>query len=76
MSITITGRGLDRLAARPGQFFVWRFLTPGHWHEAHPFSLSAAPDGRRLRITVKAVGDHSAGLASLAPGTRVLAEGP
>lgn len=49
---------------------------PGHWHEAHPFSLSAAPDGRRLRITVKAVGDHSAGLASLAPGTRVLAEGP
>jgi predicted ferric reductase len=74
--ITMTGRRLDRLGALPGQFFVWRFLTKGRWHEAHPFSLSAAPDGRRLRITVKAVGDHTAGLMALKPGARVLAEGP
>ena len=64
------------LGARAGQFFLWRFLTPGRWHEAHPFSLSAVPDGRRLRITVKALGDHTARLARLRPGTRVLAEGP
>ena len=31
-----------------------------------PFSLSAAPDGRRLRITVKDVGDYTRRLASLA----------
>jgi predicted ferric reductase len=59
--------------ARPGQFFRWRFLTRGRWFEAHPFSLSAA---RRVRITVKGVGDHSRGLRELRPGTRVLAEGP
>jgi predicted ferric reductase len=76
VSITMTGRGLDRLAARSGQFFLWRFLTRDRWHEAHPFSLSAAPDGRRLRITVKALGDYSARLRALRPGTRVIAEGP
>ena len=65
-----------RLRARPGQFFTWRFLTRRHWWEAHPFSLSAAPDGRRLRITVKALGDHTRSLRDVEPGTRVIAEGP
>src|SRR5437870_1306826 len=76
VSIRITGRRLDRLGARAGQLFLWRFLSPGRWWTAHPFSLSAAPDGRSLRITVKALGDHTARLASIRPGTRVLAEGP
>jgi predicted ferric reductase len=76
VSIEIRGRQLERLRARPGQFFLWRFLTPEHWGQAHPFSLSAAPDGERLRITVGASGDFSAGLGSLRPGTPVLAEGP
>ena len=76
VSIRITGRRLDRLGARAGQFFLWRFLSPGRWWTAHPFSLSAAPDGRSLRITVKALGDHTARLATIRPGTRVLAEGP
>ena len=58
-SLRMTGRRLDRLHARPGQFFLWRFLTGGFWWTAHPFSLSAAPDGRSLRISVKAAGDHT-----------------
>ena len=49
--------------ARAGQFFTWRFLTRDRWWEAHPFSLSAAPDGRRLRITVKGLGDYTSGAA-------------
>ncbi len=76
VSIEISGRHLDRLGARPGQFFLWRFLSRERWTQAHPFSLSAAPDGRRLRITVGASGDFSAALRKLAPGTRVLVEGP
>jgi predicted ferric reductase len=75
-SITIRGRRLDRLAAEPGQFFVWRFLDRHRWWTAHPFSLSAAPTRGELRITVKALGDHSERLAGVKPGTRVLAEGP
>jgi len=75
ISIVMTGRGIDRLDAQPGQFFLWRFLAPGYWLQAHPFSLSRAP-GDTLRITVGASGDFSASLATLPVGTRVLAEGP
>jgi len=76
VSVHMTGRRLDRLGARAGQFFLWRFLAPGFWTEAHPFSLSAAPDGRSLRITVKGSGDFSRRIGHLPPGTPVLAEGP
>ncbi|KAF3468094.1 ferredoxin reductase family protein [Streptomyces sp. Tu 3180] len=76
VSVHITGRDLDRLPARAGQFFLWRFLTRDRWWQANPFSLSAAPDGRTLRLTVKAAGDGSAALRHLKPGTRVFAEGP
>src|SRR5437763_6134541 len=76
VSVTMTGRNLDRLQARAGQFFIWRFLTRDRWLSPHPFSLSRAPDGRSLRITVKALGDFTSRIGSIAPGTRVLAEGP
>ena len=76
VSLWITGRGLGRLNARPGQFFIWRFLTRGRWWKAHPFSLSAAPDGRSLRITVKGLGDDTAHIGAIPIGTRVVAEGP
>ena len=76
VSLRMTGRGLDRLQARAGQFFLWRFLARGWWWTAHPFSLSEAPDGRSFRITVKALGDHTSRLAQIPVGTRVLAEGP
>jgi ferredoxin-NADP reductase len=76
VSLRIGGRGLERLRAEPGQFFLWRFLARGRWWKAHPFSLSAAPDGQSLRITVKALGDDSAGLSGIPVGTRVVAEGP
>ncbi len=76
VSVRIEGERLDRLGARAGQFMLWRFLAPGRWWQSHPFSLSAAPDGRSLRITVKGVGDYTRSLAELKPGTRVLAEGP
>lgn len=76
VSIYIGGRHLDRLGARAGQFFIWRFLASGVWWESHPFSLSAAPHGQRLRITVKASGNYSARLAAIPAGTRVIADGP
>lgn len=75
-SVRLEGRRLDRLGARPGQFFLWRFLTRDRWWEAHPFSLSRAPDGASLRLTAKEVGDFTRDLATVPPGTRVVAEGP
>jgi predicted ferric reductase len=75
-SVHITGRGLDRLHARPGQFFLWRFLTRGRWWESHPFSLSQAPEPTTLRITARAVGDFTRSLPGLPVGARVVSEGP
>ena len=76
VSVYVTGRRLDELPARAGQFFLWRFLTRDRWWQSNPFSLSAAPDGKTLRLTAKALGEGSAGLFRIRPGTRVFAEGP
>ena len=76
VSIYVTGRRLDRLRVEAGQFFSWRFLGAAGRSRAHPYSLSAAPDGRSLRITVQADGDDSTTLARVRPGSTVLVEGP
>ena len=75
-SVYLAGRRLHRLGAEAGQFLGWRFVGRPGWTRANPYSLSAAPDGRSLRITVAEVGDGSAAVASLKPGTRALVEGP
>jgi predicted ferric reductase len=76
VSVYVIGKRLDRLPARAGQFMLWRF--PGHngWWQVNPFSLSAAPDGRSLRLTAKAIGRTSAGLRHVPAGSKVFAEGP
>jgi predicted ferric reductase len=76
VSVHLTGRDLDRLPVRAGQFFLFRFLDGPGWSRANPYSLSAAPRRDRLRITVKDLGDGSGRLARLRPGTKVLIEGP
>jgi predicted ferric reductase len=75
-SAYLTGHKLGRLRAEPGQFFTWRFLGRSGWSRAHPYSLSAAPEGDNMRITVKSLGDDSSRLPHVRPGTRVLIEGP
>jgi ferredoxin-NADP reductase/DMSO/TMAO reductase YedYZ heme-binding membrane subunit len=75
-SVVVTGRELHRLGARPGQYLLWRFLDRPGWTRAHPYSLSAAPDGTALRLTAVHAGDGSTGLDRLRPGSRVLVEGP
>jgi len=76
VSLVVGGHHLDELSVESGQFFRWRFLCRGLWWASSPYSLSAGPRPDRLRITVKALGDHSRALADVRPGTRVLAEGP
>jgi predicted ferric reductase len=76
VSIVVRGRHLDDLGAEPGQFFRWRFLTRSTWQTANPFSLSAPPSDRFLRLTVKAVGDGTRAIQNVPVGTTLLAEGP
>jgi predicted ferric reductase len=76
VSLYISGRDLDQLPVRAGQWFRLRFLTPEGWYKAHPFSISAAPNGRYLRFTVKNLGDDTGKFSQLKVGTRVFVEGP
>jgi predicted ferric reductase len=76
VSVYVTGRQLDRLTAQAGQYFLWRFLAGDGWWRAHPFSLSAAPNDRYLRLTVKASGDGTSVIQRLHIGTPVFVEGP
>ena len=75
-SIIMKGRSLNKLDAHGGQFFGWRFLTKGQWWISHPYSLSAAPTDKYLRVTVKDLGDQSGVIKDIKPGTRVFFEGP
>jgi predicted ferric reductase len=76
VTVHMGGRGLHRLPVQAGQFFVWRFLDGPGWSRGNPYSLSAAPRVDHVQITAKDLGDGSARLAGLRPGTRVLIEGP
>lgn len=75
-TVVMRGHALHRLPVRAGQYFHWRFLNGPGASRAHPYSLSAAPDGRTLRITARHLGGESPALSRLRPGTRVLVEGP
>jgi ferredoxin-NADP reductase/DMSO/TMAO reductase YedYZ heme-binding membrane subunit len=76
VSVHLAGRHLDRLPVEGGQFLSWRFLSGPGWTRANPYSLSAGPDGRTLRITVQSAGDGSTMARGLRPGTPALIEGP
>lgn len=76
VSIYMSGKNLSRFHVRGGQFMIFRFLAKGFWWQAHPFSYSTDPGTDSLRITVKRVGDFTAQLPHLKPGTQVLIEGP
>jgi predicted ferric reductase len=76
VSVYLSGRRLGDFSIRAGQYVIVRFLTREGWWRAHPYSISAQPNGRWLRLTVKALGDDSRGLAALPVGTRAIVEGP
>ena len=76
VTVRMAGRDLERLGARAGQFFVWRFLDGPGWTRGHPFSLSGAPTAHGLVISARFAGDGTERLATLRPGTKVLIEGP
>jgi predicted ferric reductase len=75
-SLYLTGRELDQLPVRAGQWFRLRFLTKEGWFRAHPFSISAAPNGKFLRFTIKELGDYTGKLQRIPVGTAVFVEGP
>lgn len=76
VTVRMSGRRLNTLGARAGQFFVWRFIDGAGWTRGHPFSLSGAPGASALSISARIAGDGTQRLTRLRPGARVLIEGP
>ena len=77
VSIYISGKKMDRFRVRPGQFMFFRFLAGSLKWQSHPFSLSVVPDGKEIRISVKAVGDFTTQLHEQARvGMKVFIDGP
>ncbi len=75
-SVHIGGRAMERFAFEPGQYVHVSFLKKG-LREPHPFSLSKAPDGKELRLSIKNSGDFTSRVRSLlAPGVKLMLEGP
>lgn len=75
-SIYITGRHMESFKIRAGQFMIFRFLQKGFWWQAHPFSMSMAPNGKEIRLTAKGLGDYTNQLPNIKPDTKVMIDGP
>jgi predicted ferric reductase len=75
-SIYISGRDMDKFKIIAGQFMIHRFLQKGFWTQAHPFSMSMAPNGKEVRLTAKKLGDFTNELPKIKVGTQVLIDGP
>lgn len=77
VSLYIRGKDLEKFKFNPGQFAIFRFLDKAVWFEAHPFSFSQAPNGRELRLSIKALGDFTKKIKEkIKPGTLVFIDGP
>jgi len=76
VSLYIGGRNLNAFPVQAGQFMILRFLTKKLWWQAHPFSLSLAPHGQELRVTIKGLGDFTNQVANVAAGAQIIIDGP
>lgn len=75
-SVQIEGQAMEDFQVEGGQFVMVRFLAPGLKWQVHPFSVSAPPDGKGLRLTIKQLGDYTRRIPELPVGTAVILDGP
>lgn len=73
-SIYVSGK--QPVQCQSGQFFMVRILTWTNWWKPHPFSVSSSEDDVELRFTIGARGDFTSSIPNIAPGTKVILEGP
>lgn len=76
ISLTLSGRLMDRFRLEPGQYANFHFFGLAPRWAAHPFSFSAAPNGKTLRVSVKQLGDFTNALPKIKVGTGVMIDGP
>jgi predicted ferric reductase len=75
-SVVIRGEALTGFRAEAGQFMFVRFWAKGFRWQSHPFSISRKPDGSEIRLSIKRIGNFTAAIPRLKPGTPVIIDGP
>lgn len=65
-----------RLSFRAGEFIFAKFASDSVSHEPHPFTISSSPKQSHIRLSVKALGDYTAGIEGVKRGDRVDLKGP
>ena len=66
----------ERMIFTPGQFIFVSFSGKTIGGESHPFSITSGPDDQNISIIAKSLGDYTAKLSALLPGTPAKIEGP
>lgn len=61
---------------RAGGFLTLKIKQSEGWTEAHPFTISCAPEDPQLRVTIKRLGAFTEKAHSLEPGAQVMLAGP
>ncbi|MFZ2831980.1 MAG: ferric reductase-like transmembrane domain-containing protein, partial [Minisyncoccia bacterium] len=74
-SLYITGRNMESFKFEAGQYCNLTLLSKDMWY-THPFSFSAAYNGKFIRFTVKMLGDYTNKIKDVKPGTKVIIDGP
>lgn len=74
-SVYVTGKSMEKFSFEAGQYANITILARGMWY-THPFSLSAAENGKFLRFSIKSLGDYTSKIRDLKPGTRMIIDGP
>jgi predicted ferric reductase len=77
VTVELAADGHPGLRFAPGQYARLRTADCLYGMDEHPFTLSSSAEhAARPAFTVKALGDFSAALGELMPGTRLLVDGP
>lgn len=76
-TLTLNPSGHSGFRFLPGQF-AWLTIGHGPWSmQEHPFSIvSSAQQPERIAFTIKALGDFTSTVGSIAPGQSVYVDGP
>lgn len=76
IELTLKPSGKGVMHYRSGQFVFISFDDATLGNEAHPFSLSSDSGAGVIQLAAKALGDYTALLSKLNPGTRAWVQGP
>lgn len=75
-SVYVSGKNIQGMGVKSGQFFMFRIMTLRDFWRPHPFSVSSSANEDFIRFTIGDRGDDTSRIKDLKVGTKVVLEGP